>query len=81
MSGHGLARCSWGNINRAGLGTSVACADLALLGGYCVHAGTGLVAAGAVPWRFMEARMEEPGHGHFDRVHGVVNRFVESPVR
>ena len=79
MSGSGLARCSWGNISRVGPGACVADAHLALLGHHRAHAGAGLV-AGALPWQFVGERMEEPGHGHFDSIHGFVGRLMDASV-
>ncbi len=80
MSGAGLARCSWWNISRAGLGACVAGAYLALLGLQRAHAGTGLV-VGAVPWQLVGIRVEEPGYGHNNRVHGAGGRAMGSSVR
>ena len=80
MSGTGLARCSWGNISRAGLGACVAGADVAIIGDQRLHVGSRLV-AGPIPWQLVGFCPEEPGYGNVDGIHVIVRCVVDWTLR
>ena len=80
MSGNGPARISGEFLNRAGLRTCVAGADLAILGVHRAHVGARLV-AGAFPRQSLGLRLEEPGHLHDHRINGVGGHAMGVAVR
>ena len=80
MSGDGPARVFGEFLNRAGLRTCVAGADLALLSDNRAHVGARLV-AGALPRQFVGFHLEEPGHLHHHRINGAGGHALGLAVR